>query len=74
MDETEIFTGAICQARVAVNQSPSINFAGSFYFVDTLGPDVAPQWEGLGDRWILLYFSNGETPESVAAEMESETV
>ena len=73
VDDTEIFTGAICQNMQAVNQSPSIYFSGSFYFIDTLA-EVAPQWDGLGDRWRLLYFSAGETPASVAAQQEAEGV
>ena len=68
VDDTEIFTGAICQNIQAVNQSPSIYFAGLFYFFDTLG-DVAPQWDGLGDRWRLFFLSAGETLASAAAEL-----
>lgn len=71
VDDTEIFTGAICQNLQAVNQSPSIYFAGSLYFCDTLG-DVAPQWEGLGDRWRLVYLSAEETATSAFAQLEAE--
>lgn len=69
VDSNDIFCGAICQARQAINQSLSTLFSGKLYFFDTLGQDYPPQWEGLGARWRLAYFTDGETPESVAAEL-----
>lgn len=72
VDSEPVFSGFICQNRQWVNQSPSLIFAGGLIFVDELG-DEAPRWDGLGDRWHLLYFTADEAsdPESaVAAYLE----
>ena len=58
-DEAAVL-GAVCLDGQAVNQSPSTVFSGKLVFVDTLGSD-APKWEGLGDRWALLYLTAEET-------------
>ena len=63
MDSEPVFTGAMCQNLQWINQSPSILFAGGLVFVDTLGNET-PRWDGLGDRWNLLYF-NGEEMDDV---------
>ena len=54
VDDIEICKGAICEDHSAINQYPSRYFDGVLYFVDTKGKEN-PQYQGLGDRWILLY-------------------
>ena len=53
------FIGAVCLNGQAINQSPSTVFSGTLMFVDTLGAQH-PEWEGLGDRWALLYLNSEE--------------
>lgn len=62
---TPICKGALCLHGVKVNMSQSNDFQGSLYFIDTQAQS-APQWDGLGARWVLLYLSDGETLESAA--------
>lgn len=57
---TPIFKGALCLHLEKINSSPNIAFSGSLYFIDTQSQD-APQWDGLGERWVLVYLSDGET-------------
>ena len=57
---TPVCKGMLCLHCVKVNINPSISFSGSLYFVDTQAQD-APQWEGLNDRWLLIYLSDGES-------------
>ena len=68
--ETAIFKGALCLHAQAVNQFPSQSFAGTLYFIDMLSQEP-PQWEGLGERWVLAYLSEGETWEDVAEESDA---
>ena len=63
---TPVFAGMLCLHGVKVNISPSVTFSGSLIFVDTQAQD-APQWQGLGTRWQLLYLSEGETLEAAVA-------
>lgn len=57
--QDRIFTGAICMDRVNIKQFVTMAFSGGLYFVDTIAQDP-PQFEGLGQRWGLLYFEEGE--------------
>ena len=67
-----VFLGAVCLNGQAVNQSPSADFSGTLVFVDTRGAQH-PRWDGLGDRWRLVYLPDGETLESaVAADLDGE--
>lgn len=54
-----IFQGNICQNRGRVNVSRSPYFKGTLHFFDLQG-DEAPRWDGLNDRWVLLYVPEGE--------------
>lgn len=54
-----VFSGALCQNCQFVNQSPSLLFSGGLMFVDALG-DASPRWDGLGERWSLLWFDADE--------------
>ena len=63
VDGRRICTGAVCLDGAGVLQSPTAYFSGSLHFVDTRGRE-APQWDGLGTRWRLLWFSaDEELPE-----------
>lgn len=55
----QICYGAICLNLVPIVQVSSAYFSGNFVFVDPLG-DTAPQFEGLGERYFLVYFTEDE--------------
>jgi len=66
--DQRVFDGCVCLNGQTVNQSPSTVFSGSLVFLDTQGREH-PDWRGLGDRWALLYLSDGETlPEALEDE------
>ena len=54
-----ICRGAICQNRADVLQSRHPDFDGTLHFVDTQG-DRPPQWDGLGDRYLLVFVAADE--------------
>lgn len=56
---TVICQGAICQYSTDIVQSKSHAFDGELRFYDTQGYS-APTWDGIGTRYALLYFSEGE--------------
>ena len=58
--------GAICQCGgdVVLNVRPV--FDGSLHFYDFEGGDP-PKWEGLNDRWVLLFLSKDEALPGWAA-------
>lgn len=56
---TAICRGAVCENRADIVQSPSQFWDGSLHFLDTDG-ERPPQWDGLGDRYRLLYVEDGE--------------
>ena len=59
--------GALCQCGAGVTQFPSVAFSGSLHFWDVLGKLDAPRYDGLGERFILVYLSAGEdVPESLS--------
>lgn len=65
VDATRIVTGAVCLEGVSVVQKAQSQFTGSLHFVDTQGR-AAPEWMGLGARWLLVYASAGEVlPEKL---------
>ena len=66
VDSEPVFTSAMCQNCQWVNQSPSLIFSGGLMFADGLGNE-APRWDGLGDRWGLIYFSADEMADPLAA-------
>lgn len=55
----QICFGAICLNLVPVVQVSNAYFSGNFVFADLLG-DTAPQYEGLGERYFLVYFTEDE--------------
>lgn len=56
---TRVMRGAICCDRTNVKQYKTMPFRGGLFFVDTEGRE-APQFEGLGTRWFLMYLSEDE--------------
>lgn len=60
VDDTVICQGAICRNGASITQFPSLSFSGSLHFWDTQGNQQPPQWDGLEDRYALLYVSDGE--------------
>ena len=58
-NEVDIFKGRkICNGP-PINTYPSPNFKGRLMMIDTLG-NSDPQYEGLNERWILVYANDGE--------------
>ena len=59
--------GALCQCGASITQFPSTAFSGSLHFWDVLGKLAAPEYGGLGERFILIYIPEGEeAPESLS--------
>ena len=73
-DGEAIQNGALIQDRVSIIQIPTRFFAGTLAMVDTLGTD-APYYDGLGDRWQLCYWSEGEegAPRNKVPEFDGAT-
>lgn len=62
-----VFTGAICNDRANVVPFPTSLFQGSLHFFDMLGGNHEPSWDGLSDRYTLIFVSeNEDIPESLA--------
>lgn len=59
VDSEPVFTGCMVQNCQWVNQSPSLLFSGGLVFVDSLG-DETPRWDGLDERWALIYLDEDE--------------
>ncbi len=57
--DKQICHGAVCLNLVPIVQVASPDFAGNFVFADILG-DTAPQFEELGERYFLVYFTEEE--------------
>jgi len=66
VDDSAIITGALCLDAVPVVQVATTKFSGFLCFIDSLGND-APQWEGLGDRWQLVFASAQEVAQIVSS-------
>lgn len=62
VDERVVFQGRICEINAPINLYHSRFFKGSLIFVDTKGSDN-PQYDGLGDRWVLIYISESEVSD-----------
>lgn len=58
----DVSLGAVCLNAQMIVQVAQNAFTGNFMFVDLEG-DKAPQWDGLGTRYILLYFTKSELEE-----------
>lgn len=66
IDETPLITGVICLDCTSLMQTSTTAFSGFLCFVDTLGNEP-PQWEELGTRWQLVFFSAREVAEIVSS-------
>ena len=71
VDGVTVQNGAIIENLVSIIQIPNRVFKGTLAMVDTLG-DSTPQWDGLGDRWVLCYWSEGESgaPRNLVPEFD----
>lgn len=71
VDGVTVQTGAIVENLVSVIQLPNRQFKGTLAMVDALG-DGTPQWDGLGDRWFLCYWADGEdgAPRNLVPEFD----
>ena len=54
VDDTPVTQGLVCLDHVAIPQLSTNLFKGLLFFLDSLGFED-PQWEGLGDRYKLIY-------------------
>jgi hypothetical protein len=61
-----ICRGAVCERGADVVQSVDPAFKGTLHFYDFEG-GAAPRWDGLNDRWVLLYLAAGEDLPAWAA-------
>lgn len=59
---TVLMTEVLCQPWVLLVRQPSLGFIGDLAFVDSQGKD-APEWSGLGTRWLLVYLAPEDVPE-----------
>lgn len=56
-----LMTEVLIQQRSLMVRQPSLGFIGDLVFVDTQGSE-APEWSGLGSRWILMYLTPSDVP------------
>ena len=57
--DDEVWSGLICHDRLPMAQSRTYSLIGNLVFVDTEGAED-PQYNRLGERWRLLYFTSDE--------------
>lgn len=71
VDGVVIQRGAILIDSVSAIQIPTRNFSGTLAILDTQGDD-APQYDGLGSRWQLCYWNEGEegAPRNLVPEFD----
>ena len=65
VDDTVIREGQLCDPWSWVLATPN-DFKGNFMLVDTartIATQERAQYDGLGDRWILYYFTEAEAAE-----------
>lgn len=59
VDGETVYENAICHHAMSIKAYPTSAFKGTLFFLDTYEQE-APQWEGLGTRWMLYYASEDE--------------
>lgn len=59
LDDALVVANVICQDRNRLVRSTYLGFAGDLAFVDMRGADD-PTYDGLGDRFQLVYLPPGE--------------
>ena len=71
VDGVVIQQGALLLDYVSAIQIPTRYFSGTLAMVDTQGTD-APRYDGLGSRWKLCYWSDGEegAPRNLVPEFD----
>jgi hypothetical protein len=71
VDGVVIQQGALLLDYVSAIQIPTRNFSGTLAMVDTQG-QAAPRYDGLGSRWKLCYWSDGEegAPRNLVPEFD----
>lgn len=71
VDGVVIQQGALLLDYVSAIQIPTRNFSGTLAMVDTQG-QAAPRYDGLGRRWKLCYWSDGEegAPRNLVPEFD----
>ena len=65
VDDTVIREGQLCDPWSWVLATPN-DFKGNFMMIDTartIATQERAQYEGLGDRWVLYYFTEEEAAE-----------
>lgn len=74
VDGVIIQQGALLLNYVSAIQIPSRSFKGTLAMFDTQGNE-APRWDGLGSRWLLFYWSEGEeyAPRNRVPEFDGPT-
>lgn len=63
--DSTVIAGEICQNLCGIATPMEATLPGVFVFVDTQG-DTPPQWDGLGDRYSLLYITEADAEEMIA--------
>lgn len=63
VDGTPVFTNNICHNMVPLKDSGYLPFTGNLTFYDRSGVDADPSYEGLSDRFKLLYIEPDEEGE-----------
>lgn len=58
-DGSDIVTGVIARDAVPLVCRDYVGFPGNILFIDTQG-SADPSYEGLGDRWTLVYLTAEE--------------
>lgn len=71
VDGVVIQQGALLLDYVSAIQIPTRNFSGTLAMVDTQG-QAAPRYDGLGNRWKLCFWSDGEegAPRNLVPEFD----
>ena len=64
IDGTTIWTGVPCMNGVHLKSYPYLPFVGDLLFTDLQGAND-PTWDGLGSRYILLYFQDAQDNQMV---------
>jgi len=59
-DSAQIIRGALCGADMSLVVNPSPDFRGILFFADLTGLGHDPQYDGLGERFVLCFAPEGE--------------
>lgn len=70
VNEAVVFYGVICKDGVLLPLADYMPFEGGLLFVDMEGA-ADPEYQGLGDRWRLLYLTQAEADAYRNGEYEA---